>query len=39
VERGAARDRQGAPIRLDAPWWVWNLLGAQAVFLLERDPS
>jgi methionine biosynthesis protein MetW len=39
IERGAALDRQGAPIRLDAPWWVWNLLGAQAVFLLERDPS
>jgi methionine biosynthesis protein MetW len=39
IERGAALDRQGAPIRFDAPWWVWNLLGAQAVFLLERDPS
>jgi methionine biosynthesis protein MetW len=37
IERGAALDRMGAPIRVNAPWWVWNLLGAQAVFLLERD--
>lgn len=37
IERGAALDRVGAPIRVNAPWWVWNLLGEQAVFLLERD--
>jgi methionine biosynthesis protein MetW len=37
IERGVALDRVGAPIRVDAPWWVWNLLGEQAVFLLERD--
>jgi len=36
IAHGAALDRAGAPIRLNAPWWVWNLLGEQAVFLLER---
>ncbi len=36
IAGGVALDRKGAPIRLDAPWWVWNLFGAQAVFLLER---
>ncbi|HEY8163118.1 MAG TPA: methionine biosynthesis protein MetW [Methylocystis sp.] len=37
IERGAALDRAGAPIRVNAPWWVWNLMGEQAIFLLERD--
>ena len=37
IERGVALDNAGAPIRVNAPWWVWNLLGEQAVFLLERD--
>lgn len=36
IERGAALNRDGAPIRVNAPWWVWNLFGEQAVFLLER---
>ncbi len=36
IAGGVALDRNGAPVRLDAPWWVWNLFGAQAVFLLER---
>ncbi|MBI1868981.1 MAG: methionine biosynthesis protein MetW [Methylocystis sp.] len=36
IEHGVALDRAGAPIRVNAPWWFWNLLGAQAVFLLER---
>ncbi|QGM96866.1 methionine biosynthesis protein MetW [Methylocystis parvus] len=37
IERGVALDHAGAPIRVNAPWWVWNLLGEQAIFLLERD--
>jgi methionine biosynthesis protein MetW len=37
IERAAALDRSGAPIRVNAPWWVWNLMGEQAVFLLERS--
>jgi methionine biosynthesis protein MetW len=36
IEKGLALDRFGAPIRFNAPWWVWNLLGEQAVFLLTR---
>jgi methionine biosynthesis protein MetW len=39
IERGVALDRHGAPIRVNAPWWVWNLLGEQAVFLLVRGAS
>jgi hypothetical protein len=23
-------------LRLNAPWWFWNLFGQQAVFLLSR---
>lgn len=38
IDRGVALDHAGAPIRVNAPWWVWNLLGEQAVFLLERGP-
>ncbi len=36
IERGVALNRAGAPIRVDAPWWIWNLMGEQAVFLLQR---
>jgi len=36
IERGVALDRAGSPIRVNAPWRVWNFLGEQAVFLLER---
>ena len=39
IVRGAALDRNGAPIRVNAPWWVWNLMGEQAVFLLERSSA
>lgn len=39
IVRGAALDRSGAPIRFNAPWWVWNLMGEQAVFLLERSTA
>jgi hypothetical protein len=23
-------------MRVSAPWWIWNMFGEQAVFLLER---
>jgi methionine biosynthesis protein MetW len=36
IQRGVALDRAGAPFKLKAPWPVMNLLGAQAIFLLER---
>jgi methionine biosynthesis protein MetW len=36
IVRAMALDKAGAQMQLDAPWWVWNLLGEQALFLLER---
>lgn len=39
IERAVAIDRTGAPLRVSAPWWVWNLFGEQAVFLLRRGPE
>jgi methionine biosynthesis protein MetW len=37
IERGVALDNSRSPMRVNAPWWVWNLMGAQAVFLLRRS--
>lgn len=37
LERAHALDSSGVPLRFNAPWWVWNLLGEQAVFLLRRQ--
>jgi methionine biosynthesis protein MetW len=37
ILKAMALNSDGAPIGFDAPWWVWNLLGVQAVFLLERS--
>ena len=36
IERSIALDQQGRPLRFSAPWWVWNLIGDQAVFELSR---
>jgi methionine biosynthesis protein MetW len=36
MERAAALNSRGRPVRLLAPWWFWNLFGEQAVFLLSR---
>jgi methionine biosynthesis protein MetW len=36
MERALALDAWGQPLRLNAPWWFWNLFGEQAVFLLSR---
>ena len=36
IDRAVALDSSGAPMRVNAPWWVWNLFGEQAVFLRER---
>ncbi len=36
MERAVALDPYGQPLRLNAPWWFWNLFGEQAVFLLRR---
>lgn len=36
IEKAIALDRRGYPVRLNAPWWIWNLFGEQAVFLLSK---
>jgi len=36
MEKAVALDAWGSPLRLNAPWWFWNLFGEQAVFLLSR---
>jgi len=36
IERAAALDASGHSVRFKMPWWVWNLLGEQAIFLLTR---
>jgi methionine biosynthesis protein MetW len=36
IEKGVALDAGGNQVRLTMPWWVWNLFGEQAVFVLSR---
>ena len=36
MEKAVALNPWGKPLRLTAPWWVWNMFGEQAVFLLSR---
>jgi hypothetical protein len=36
MEKAVALDARGKPIRVTLPWWAWNLLGEQGVFLLRR---
>ncbi|MEI8146470.1 MAG: methionine biosynthesis protein MetW [Alphaproteobacteria bacterium] len=36
IERSAALDSSGAEVRVNAPWWFWNLFGEQAIFGLQR---
>ncbi|HEV3042821.1 MAG TPA: methionine biosynthesis protein MetW [Roseiarcus sp.] len=36
IEASAALDGFGRPLQVNLPWWAWNLLGEQAVFLLRR---
>lgn len=37
MERAVALDSWDRPVRVSLPWWAWNLLGQQAVFLLHRS--
>ena len=39
IERGVALNHAGVPIRVIAPWWLWNFFGEQADFLLARGAS
>ena len=36
IERAVALDRFGKPMMVNAPWWLWNIFGEQAVFMLSR---
>jgi methionine biosynthesis protein MetW len=36
IETSVALNSQGYPLQVNLPWWTWNLLGEQAVFLLRR---
>jgi methionine biosynthesis protein MetW len=36
IERSTALDASGREVRVNAPWWFWNLFGEQAVFKLSR---
>jgi methionine biosynthesis protein MetW len=36
MEKAVALNPWGSPLRLNAPWWFWNMMGEQAVFLLSR---
>jgi len=36
IEQALALNRHGRKIPFRGPWWVWNLFGAQAVFLLHH---
>jgi methionine biosynthesis protein MetW len=36
IEKAVALNAWGKPLRLNAPWWFWNLFGEQAVFRLRR---
>jgi methionine biosynthesis protein MetW len=36
MERAVALNSRGRSVRLNAPWWFWNMFGEQAVFLLSR---
>ena len=36
MEKAVALNAWGSPLRFNAPWWLWNLFGEQAVFLLGR---
>jgi methionine biosynthesis protein MetW len=38
IETAVALKASGKPVRINAPWWFWNLFGEQAVFLLTRRP-
>lgn len=36
VEYSTALDHRGRQVRVNAPWWFWNLFGEQAVFCLRK---
>jgi methionine biosynthesis protein MetW len=39
IEDSAALNAQGQRLALNAPWAVWNLIGAQGIFVLTSDSA
>ena len=39
IESAVALNAWGRKLRINVPWWFWNLFGEQAVFLLSRRRS
>jgi methionine biosynthesis protein MetW len=39
IVRADALDAAGRPVGVTMPWWFWNLMGEQGVFLLARGDS
>jgi methionine biosynthesis protein MetW len=39
IEKAVALNVWGRALRFNAPWWIWNLLGEQGVFLLSRKDA
>ncbi len=39
IETAVALNAWGRKLRINVPWWFWNLFGEQAVFLLSRRRS
>ena len=39
IDRAVALDRYGSKMRVNAPWWLWDLFGEQAVLLLHRKKA
>jgi methionine biosynthesis protein MetW len=39
MEKAVALDQAGRPVRVNAPWWFWNIFGQQAVFVLRRGDA
>lgn len=37
MEKAVALNASGSQLGFNAPWWLWNLVGEQAVFLLKRN--
>lgn len=37
IERAEALDAAGRAVGVTLPWWVWNLLGQQGIFVLTRQ--
>lgn len=39
IRRAEALNAAGRPVGVTMPWWMWNLLGEQGIFWLERGRS